>query len=252
MIDALRSEWIKLRTVRMNWVLAIIAVAFPLVVSVLTTSLQKQRDINSTDLLGLITGTSVVTALLLGVIGASSITGEFGFGTIRPTFAATPRRSRVFIAKGAVVVLTAVVVEAIVVIVVYGISAAIASSRGRSVSLGDVPDGRAAIIGLVIFSGIVTLLGYGLGLLIRNTPAAVAVLILWPLVIENIVAAILGVAGVDHPGRFLPYSSGFQMANPTSDSSGDFLSRIPAGLYFGCVALGIALIGAVLANRRDA
>lgn len=252
MINTLRSEWIKLRTVRMNTVLTTLAVAFPLIVCVLTTSLQKAQDINSEDLLGLITGTSVVSALLLGVIGASSITGEFGFGTIRPTFAATPRRSRVIVAKGLVVAAVALVVEAAIVFVAFVVCSGIASSRDRSVSLGDVPAGAAPIIGVIVFAGLVTMLGYGLGLLIRNTPASVAVLILWPLVVENIVFAILNAAGVDRAGRFLPYTSGFQMANPSQSSDSDFLGRIPAGLYFGGVTLAIVLIGAVLTTRRDA
>jgi hypothetical protein len=38
MINTLRSEWIKLRTVRMNLVLFIIAVAFPVIVFVLVAS----------------------------------------------------------------------------------------------------------------------------------------------------------------------------------------------------------------------
>lgn len=252
MINTLRSEWIKLRTVRMNTVLAIIAIAFPLVVCVLTTALQNERDIDSKDLLGLITGTSVVSALLLGVIGVASITGEFGFGTIRPTFAATPRRTRVVVAKGLVVVAVAVVVEAAIVFVTFLVCSGIASSRNRSVSLGDVPAGTPAIIGVIVFAGLVTMLGYGLGLLIRNTPAAVAVLILWPLIVENIIFAILRAAGVEHPARFLPYTSGFQMANPTQRSDADFLGRIPAGLYFGGVTLAIVLLGAVLTGRRDA
>ena len=48
---------------------------------------------------------------------------------------------------------------------------------------------------------IVSLLGFGLGMMIRNTPAAVAVLILWPLVVENIVLAILSAAGVEQPAE---------------------------------------------------
>ena len=36
MIDAIRSEWIKVSTIRVTWILAIVAVAFPLVVTVLT------------------------------------------------------------------------------------------------------------------------------------------------------------------------------------------------------------------------
>lgn len=36
MINLLHAEWIKLRTVTMNWVLGIIAGAFPLAVTLLT------------------------------------------------------------------------------------------------------------------------------------------------------------------------------------------------------------------------
>ncbi|MCU1504224.1 MAG: hypothetical protein JWM12_3578 [Ilumatobacteraceae bacterium] len=248
----LRSEWIKLRTIRMNWVLVIIAVAFPVTVGVLTTALQGKEHINSKDLVGLVTGTSVVTALLLGVIGASSITGEFGFGTIRPTFAATPRRTKVIVAKAIVTTALAVVVEAIVVVVVYGICSAIASSRDRPVSVSDVPGGKEAMIGVIVFAGIVSLLGYGLGLLVRNTPATIAILLVWPLVVENLIAGLLSAVGVQHPVKYLPYLSGIQLGNPDAGTDHDFLSRVPAGLYFGGVTLAIVLLGAALTHRRDA
>ncbi|MEO6159280.1 MAG: ABC transporter permease [Ilumatobacteraceae bacterium] len=252
MINVLRSEWIKLRTVRMNWVLLFIAIAFPLIVSALTTALQNESNIDSENLLGLVTGTSVVTALLLGVVGAVSITSEFGFGTIRPTFAATPRRSTVIASKAIVIVTVTALVEAVVVIVTYSVCSAIASSRGVAVSLSDAPAGSAAIVGVIAFAGIVSLLGYGLGLMLRNTPAAVAVLILWPLLIENLLTALLSAAKVSHPAKFMPYISGIQLANPDSGSDSNFLSRVPAGLYFFTVTMVIVVIGAVLTSRRDA
>ena len=107
MINTIRSEWIKLRTVRMNIVLFILAVAFPVTVSVLVSSLANIRDLKTSDVAGLVTGSSVVTALLLGVVGAVSISAEFAHGTIRPTFAATPKRMRVLIAKATVTALFA-------------------------------------------------------------------------------------------------------------------------------------------------
>jgi ABC-2 type transport system permease protein len=247
-----RSEWIKLRTIRMNWVLVVIAAAFPLIVGVLTTALQRERDIDARGVVDVVTGTTSVTALLLGVIAASSSTGEFGFGTIRPTFAATPRRSRVIVAKAVVTTLVALVVAAVVVLVDFAVCAAIASNRGRPVSLGDVPGGTAAVIGVIVFAGIVSLLGYGLGLLIRNTPATIAVLLVWPLVVENLIAGLLVATGVKHPAKFLPYISGIQLANPDAGIDKDVLARVPAGLYFGGVTLAILLLGAYLTNRRDA
>ena len=251
MISTIRSEWIKLRTVRMNLVLFILAVAFPVVVSVLVTSLASINDLKIDDVAGLVTGSSVVTALLLGVVGAVSISGEFAHGTIRPTFAATPQRMRVLVAKAIVTAIFAAVAEALVVIFCFVVSSAIASSRGASLSLTGQPEAKAALIGIVVFAVIVSLLGFGIGMVIRNTPAAVAVLILWPLVVENIVLAILSAAGVDNPQKFLPYISGFGLGNPNAATS-ESLSRVNGGLYFAAVTAVVATVGAIVTARRDA
>lgn len=250
MTATIRSEWIKLRTVRMNFVLAIIAVVFPIAVCVLTVALQDLATIEAKDIVGLVTGTSVVTALLLGVIGAVSISGEFGHGTIRPTFAATPARSRVMIAKAIVTVTVAVLVELVVLVVCLGASLAIAGSRGLSVDIGDQPGNWPAITGLVVFTAVVSLLGFGLGLLVRNTPVAISILILWPLVVENIVGGILDVAGVDRPYRFLPYISGVHMTATEPDP--ELLGRVAGGLYFAAATLLVALFGAAMTSRKDA
>lgn len=249
MIATVRSEWIKLRTVRMNYVLIIIAVAFPLMVSILTVVFQNVRDIDARSIVDLVTGTSVITAMLLGVIAAVSISGEFAYGTIRPTFAATPVRSQVMVAKAIVTVVVAVAVELVVVVVCLGISFAIADSRGLSVSIGDQSGNKPAIVGLVVFTAMVSLLGFGLGLLIRNTPTALSVLILWPLVVESIVGGLLGIA-IDRPFRFMPYLSGINMASTVPDP--EFLGRVAGGLYFGLVTIGVTLAGVALTSRKDA
>ena len=251
MINTIRSEWIKLRTVRMNLVLFILAVAFPVIVSVLVSSLVDISDLKVSDVAGLVTGSSVVTALLLGVVGAVSISAEFAHGTIRPTFAATPKRMRVLISKAIVTALFAAVAEALVVVFCFAVSSAIASSRGATLSLNGQPEARAALIGIVVFAVIDSLLGFGIGMVIRNTPAAVAVLILWPLVVENIILAILSAAGVHNPQKFLPYISGFGLGNPDAASS-ESLSRVAGGLYFGAVTAVVAFAGALITARRDA
>ena len=252
MIDVLRSELIKLRTIRMNWILIGIAVAFPPLVSILTTALQKERDVTAENVVSLVSGTSVVTALLLGVIGGTAITGEFGFNTIRPTFAATPRRWTVIVAKGIVTLVVAVLAEAVVVVVTYVACSIVASGRDRPISISDVPAGTAPLLGVIVFAGLVALLGYGLGLVVRNTPATVAILLVWPLVIEGLISALLGAIGVDHPVKLMPYNSGIQLGNPDAGSDPQLLSRVPAGLYFGTVTVVILVIGAVLTSRRDA
>jgi ABC-2 type transport system permease protein len=108
------------------------------------------------------------------------------------------------------------------------------------------------MIGIVLFAAIVSLLGYALGLLVRSTPAAVSILILWPLLVENIVAAILIQAGVEHASKWMPYSAGITLGFIEAGQNADTLGRVAGGLYFLGVTSALVVAGAVLTQRRDA
>ncbi len=115
MIDAIRSEWIKVSTIPVTWVLALSAVAFPLVVIVLTAIFSEDPP-DGSELTELVTLPTVVSAMLLAVVSSLSITNEFSHGTIRPTFAAMPDRMRPLLAKPIVQVAIAFVVTAAIVV----------------------------------------------------------------------------------------------------------------------------------------
>jgi len=256
-INLLRSEWIKLHTVTMNWVLGIIAAAFPLVVTLLTAYFASGSDgnndggLDTEGLISVLTGTTVVASLLCGVIAASSITGEFGFGTIRPTFAATPRRSRVIVAKGVVVVAATTALAVVVQLVGWFVGGALANSQGAVIDLADVPTGVPALAGAVVLTALMSLAGYGFGLLTRSTPVAVAILIVWPLIAEGLIGALLMlVTGNDSIPRWMPFQAGIRMV--AIDLLDEGPSRLVSGLYFGGVALALAALGGWAVNRRDA
>ena len=160
MINVLRSEWIKLRTVRMNWILGILAFAFPLIITLLTAFFSgDDSDFDARSLLEVLTGTSVVSSLLLGVIAAASITGEFGFGTIRPTFAAVPRRMRVIIGKGIVAGAFAMTVMAIVVLIGVFVGRPLAEGQGATIDFGRYSDSVPALLGTVLLACLMSLAG---------------------------------------------------------------------------------------------
>ncbi|MCU1390960.1 MAG: hypothetical protein JWL72_4298 [Ilumatobacteraceae bacterium] len=248
MTHLLRSEWIKLRTVRVNYVLGIIAAAFPIVIIVLVALLNSDADSAAHDLPGAVTGTMLVTALLLGVVGALNLTSEYSHNTIRTTFAAVPQRTRVLLAKASVSLAATLVFAALIEAITFALGAVILNARGGDVS----PTGtqKAAMLGLVVLCGMLSLLGYGLGLIIRNSPATVAILILWPLLLESIVRAVLTAAGVDNPTPWLPYQSALQMAKPDLDPGDP--SRIRAGLFLGVIVIVFVVIGVFINERRDA
>jgi ABC-2 type transport system permease protein len=244
-IDAIRSEWIKVSTVSVTWVLTIIAVAFPLLVTGLTTGFADEFWTGE-DLASLITGLTIVSAMLLGVVSTISVTNEFANNTIRPTFAAMPDRIRPLGAKAIVQVVLSFVVATVTVIVGWVLGAVIS---GDSPDLGD---GTAVptMVGVVLLAVGISVLGYGLGLLIRNSAAAVCLLLLWPLIAEGLIAGLLAAIGFHDAVRFLPYASGINMAltEPDPESFG----RVGGGLYFFAWVVVIAVLGVLSARKRDA
>lgn len=251
MIDLLRSELIKLRTVVMHWVLIVIAFAFPLVITLLTAFFNGDDvGYDARQLVEVLTGSSFLAVLLIGVTAAASVTGEFGFGTIRPTFTATPRRERVVVAKAVVLVGVALLVQLLVVAVGWLVGSQIAEGRGATIDLGSVDAGINAIVGTIVLAVLMALVGLGLGLLVRSTPAAVAALILWPLLVENLLGGLLGLI-VDDQGiaAWMPFRAGFGIA---SLETFEGPSRLVGGIYFAAVALGLVALGAWSVRRRDA
>lgn len=253
MINTLRSEFIKLRTILSHWVLAIIAFAFPVVVVTLVAIFGNwDFGIDSTDISGLIVGLTVVSAMLLGAMCAISLTSDYGHNTIRPTYAATPNRLQVI---GAKVIVNSVVVAAVTTVAVFVswfVGSIILSSRDLSVSLGD--NGvMPSLISVIVLAVSVAWFAMGLGLIIRNSPATVTILLLWPLLIEGLIGLVLSLIGWDNANKWMPYQAAINAAADNSqDTTFDTLGR-PMGLvYFAAVAAGLIFIGAVLDQRRDA
>ena len=254
MINVLRSEWIKLRTVRMNWVLGIIAFAFPLIITLLTAFFNgDETDFRARNLLEVLAGTVIVTTLLCGVITAASITSEFGFGTIRPTFAAVPRRIKVIVGKGIVGVASSMVLVMLIVAIGAGLGRPLAEGQGASIDFGEVPTAVPALVGAVVLAGLMSLAGYGLGLLTRSTPAAISILIVWPLIAEGLIGGLISViTGWHNVFEWMPFNAGIRMVfvNTADDPGGP--SRVISGLYFGGVVALLTAVGAFAVNRRDA
>lgn len=256
MIALLQSEFFKLRTLRLNYLLLIIGIAFVVVIIGLIgifADVDQSGSTPSSDIADIIGGTAILPGLLISVIGVLAISSEFAHGTIRPTLVATPSRPKVFLAKAIVLVVVAALSAVVIALVGYVVGYVLLSSRGAEELTFLDRDGTVSVlfVGLPILFVMLVLFGYGLGLLIRNSPAAVSLAILWPILIETILAGSLTVAGVDDVGRFLPYQSALVLV-ATDPSSGDFAyGKVASVAFFGIVV--VALVGSAMAvnNKRD-
>jgi ABC-2 type transport system permease protein len=272
MTDALRFEGLRLSTIRSTyWSLSLGLLLCGLV------ALGFGLDTRGTDV-GPAEATLLLTAggeslpfSLMGfaaaLVGIFATGHEYRYGTILPTLTAMPRRSALLAAKLLVVVAASAVAAVVVAASAVAAVAVIAVcwlvgtvTRGEPLPLvqGPIPAVTGGHVVLVMLYG---LLGATLGQLTRSIPAAVAIMLVTPLLIEPVIAALSGLSALSWLREvvpFLPFTAGMRLvgAGLAGASEGqsvlDPLARWEGGLVFaGFTALLLALAW-ILFERRDA
>jgi ABC-2 type transport system permease protein len=221
----LRSEWIKLRSLRSTfWCAAIILVltvglaALAAAVAITGTSGIDPSEIPVAAVmangLSTVTFSSTFTALVAAVLGALMITGEFGTGMIRSTFAAVPRRIPALLGKAVVVTVAMFVVAAVSVLLGALVSDGILSSRGFALDLGD-GGYWLALLGDAGYLALIGMLSLAIGAIIRNSAGGIATsigLILVLPIVANLFAALAKATWAQNVSAFLPSDAGGRMA----------------------------------------
>ena len=107
-----------------------------------------------------------------------------------------------------------------------------------------------ALGGVVVLAVILAWFAFGIGLIVRNSPATVSILLLWPLVAEGLIAVVFSLLGADGLFKWLPYQNCLAAlaANPDSDT----LGRPGAWLWFGGISAALVVIGLAANLKRDA
>jgi ABC-2 type transport system permease protein len=246
----IKSEWLKFHSLRSSWyTLAAAVVSMILLDTVLGltlgerwATLQPDDHVASATMRGF-----QLSQLLIGVLGALYITGEYGTGMIRSTFAAVPKRLPVLGAKTAV--FGAVALVAMIVASFAGFFGAQAFLSGYHHSFSLSQSGVLRVVaGTGVYLALIGLLGLALGWILRSTAGAISTLVGILLVVPVLLSAIGKSA--DGIAQYLPSKAG-----------GSFISSIHeagtlspwAGLIVLCAwvlaAFGLA---AYLVRRRDA
>jgi ABC-2 type transport system permease protein len=187
-----------------------------------------------------------IFALVLGVTG---MTGEHRYQTVTPTFLATPRRARVVVAKAVAHLGVGIAYGVVAVVAAFLAGGTVVLIRGFDLGLGTPGLWRAVVLGVLAVAAW-TLLGLGIGTLIRNQVAAILVAVAITFLVEPLLSVALGAADLDAIGKFLPSSASSAMTSPPSQ----FLDLLP---WWGgaLVLLGYAVLfaglGVLLSVRRD-
>ena len=123
-------------------------------------------------------GVAVFGVPVLMILSSLTVTSEYRSGLIRTTFMAVPNRTLVLVAKAVVAAVFSGVYTAVMVI------ASVAVARA---SLSD-PQVWRLVGAIALYAMLAAVLGVGVGALLRASAGAVALLLLWPLVAEPMLA----------------------------------------------------------------
>jgi ABC-2 type transport system permease protein len=268
----LRSEWIKLVSLRSTVWCYVILVALTVGLGVLIATIISTSD--QPEVTGMVsaeaaqsTWLSMSTAgvgfsqLVIAVLGALVITGEYATGMIRSTFAAVPRRLPALLGKVLVfgfvtfvVALVALVATALLVVPILGLADLEIDIADSAVWLG--------LVGSAGFVALVGLMSLGIGAIIRNSAAAIAgalgLLLVVPTILQ-LLGALTQAEWAFNAAAFLPSSAGSQISSyprepvdlPPEIFQPIVLEPVQALLVLLAWAVVPLIVGAVLVKRRD-
>lgn len=249
--NVVRSEWIKLRTVRSTYWTAIAAALATIGLAVLGAAEYVHNfnaDKGGLDAANFVLQGLYLAQIALGALGVLTITGEYATGMIRTTLTAVPQRRVVIALKGFVYLVAMVVVGEILSFTTFGIGEAILHLKHAGASLSD-PNVLRVVIGGGLYLASVGLLAFALGTLVRRTAGALAsffgVLFL-PSALIDLLPTSWRAAAI----KFAPANAGTQILNThrVHDMLGPWQGLGMLTLYGLVILLGALF----LLGRRDA
>lgn len=210
-MNTIRSEWLKLRSVRSTWIVVAATVASGVALGVLGVSdvlglppsaLPAGFDPTAASLKGFL-----FAQLVIGMLGALAVTSEYGTGTITTSLAVVPSRSRLLGAKTVVVAGVAAVTAAFT----TGISFTVAQLLLYGAGLPAVGPGTPGVLGALaaatLYLTLVALIGVAIGVLTRSSTSSLAVLVGALLLVPALAPGLPGVVG-DVFARYWPITAG--------------------------------------------
>lgn len=242
----LRSEWIKIMSVRSTWWSLAIAAALSIAISMMIAGASASFE-SGIPAVSVILSPTQFTMLVAGILGAIVITGEYSTGMIRSTLTAEPRRGAVVLAKAVVVSLLMAVVTAIIYALAIVATAPIVTDgidwSEPSQSLIPLAYG---VMSMVVF----TLIGLGFGFIVRNGAGAIAatvgVLFVLPIVFNLFSFAGDGWRWIVDLSEYLPMNAASTVTMPGAED------LVPAVLTLLGWAVIPLVVGWGVLRTRDA
>ncbi|MEO5724778.1 MAG: ABC transporter permease [Ilumatobacteraceae bacterium] len=246
---ALRSEWIKLRSLRSTpAMLGVVVVIGVLLSWILATFVKTDPDTHKAFTIGetFIFSTWLTTVLAV-VMGTLLFTSEVQHGTLSAAVTTRPARWVIVTAKAAIGFCLGLAMG------IAGMAAGLGGAVLGGLKAGDTSGSLATAMWGLLLTALAPMLGLGIGLIIRHGAAAITIVLVWALVAENLIK---GFAPATF-SRFLPFSAatgllGIKSAGDNAKTMAAALTRVQDAFLFSGYIVVVIAIGTALLYRRDA
>lgn len=256
----IRSEWIKLRTLRSTfWTLVsvvVLIVGLSALLSAVVPELSVVESRAPEDQLAAFTARTATAGLtfaplVVAVLGVLVISGEFSTGMIRSSFTAVPRRFPVFAAKAIVLFLTSFVVGLVSFAASWAIAVPLLTAKGYAGELFTASTGWA-ILGAACYLGLVAVFALGVGAIVKSTAGgistALGVLFILPIIVTLLQVLLPKQTWIVDASHYLLGDAGSGMSGLTNGTVEPWANVVTV-LVWAAVAF---IAGSVLLQRRDA
>jgi ABC-2 type transport system permease protein len=238
----INAELLKLRSTRTTAGLVLGMIVLIILFGLLAGLLTHAHNLQTAEDQRGVFGVGSVAGIFSALTGVLLVTSEYRFGTIRPTFLFTPRRSRVIGAKLVASLLAGLVFGVVGEGLGFGIGYACFQVRGIPLVLHG---GQLTLLLLGTIAGVAFFgaIGVGVAAIVRNQIGSIVGLLAWGFVVENLVFAF-----VPSVGRFTPGEASNALAGLTTNH---LLSPAAGGAVMVAWIVALSAAGIALAARRD-
>lgn len=215
-----RSEWIKLRTLRSTvWsfgLIVLLTIGFGMLfAATFDTGGGPTPDVAGQNSVAVMAATLGVgfTQLVAAVLGVLIISGEYTTGMIRSTFAAVPARLPALFAKALVLTVTTFVVGLLSIVVTVLVTSPLLASKGIEADLLDV-DVMRALLGGAGYLALIALLAFAFGAILRSSAGGIASALGLILVVPSVLGLLAMATQTEwmhNLSVFLPSEAGIRM-----------------------------------------
>ena len=242
-LGVLRSEWLKMRSLRSQQVLFIITVVLILGLAMLLAPVfneqlaQYEKDVSTSQIVNgqSVNGSKIIDQMKsasysIGVVGASLggiilssmatvfIASEYATGAMQTSQLAVPRRSLLYSAKALVVTVVAFVVGTLSGILAFFLGQMILTEKLRVSFDGEVL--RITLL-LGLYLVILAWMGFGFGALLRNSAGAIVLTVVLLFVVTIVLSFFRSAEWASDVSKYLPVHLGENMLVHDTDQFKD-------------------------------